>query len=322
MNALVFNKKGKAEDVLSLEEIPEPIRKENELTIKIIASPLNPADFMFIEKQYRVQPEFPQVAGFEGTGIIFENGGDSRYPLHSLVTFRHKNLWSEYVTIPKTKVTLLPDDFPVEKAAQLSLNSLTAWALLEQIDATPGSWVILSAGNSAVSKQVIQFARIKSIRTIALVRDISQKDELMQLGASFVTEVSEEVSEKIKIVTKDARIPGFLDAVGGQLCSRIIPVLSAQGKIILYGLFSAEQIHFHSSDIIFKNLCIKGFGIDAWIASKTESELNFAWQQIIREVAGEDFQLKVAATFKMEDFQKAIFESKNPVNGKVVFCMQ
>ena len=66
MKALFFNEKGKAEEVLQCGNIDEPDLLPGELKIKMLASPINPADFMFIEKQYRVQPRFPQIAGFEG----------------------------------------------------------------------------------------------------------------------------------------------------------------------------------------------------------------------------------------------------------------
>ena len=80
--------------------------------------------------------------------MVADNGGDDDYPINGLVAFRHKNVWSEYVSIPKTKVILLPNNFPVEKAAQLSLNPITAWALLEEINAKENEWIILSAGHS------------------------------------------------------------------------------------------------------------------------------------------------------------------------------
>ena len=87
----------------------------------IQASPINPADFMFIEKTYRVQPVYPQIAGFEGAGIIVGNGEDKHYPINTLVAFRHKNAWAEYVNVPKNKIISLLANMPVEKAAQLSI---------------------------------------------------------------------------------------------------------------------------------------------------------------------------------------------------------
>lgn len=70
MYSLSFEQKGDASQVLSYKKTDIPTPLQDELTIKVLASPINPADFMFIEKQYRLQPSFPQIAGFEGAGIV------------------------------------------------------------------------------------------------------------------------------------------------------------------------------------------------------------------------------------------------------------
>ncbi|QEC69342.1 hypothetical protein FRZ67_19260 [Panacibacter ginsenosidivorans] len=142
MQTLYFEEKGEAEKVLKLGEKEIADLLDNEVRVKVKASPINPADLMFIEKQYRVEPNFPQVAGFEGVGTITGNGGDENFPVDSIVAFRHKNIWAESVNIPKDKIILLPKNASVEKAAQLSLNPLTARALLEELDAKENEWII------------------------------------------------------------------------------------------------------------------------------------------------------------------------------------
>lgn len=266
MKALFFKQKGAAEKVLELGEKNVPDLSENEVKVKVLASPINPADFMFIEKQYRVKPEFPQIAGFEGAGIIIDNGGDENFPVNSIVAFRHKNVWAEFANIPKDKIILLPKNFSIEKAAQLSLNPLTAWALLEESSAKESEWIVLSAASSAVGRLIIQFAKNKGIKTIAIVRDFQQKETLLSLGASMVLISDNELLEKdIQELAKTERIASFLDAVGGGLASTIIKAISPNSKIIHFGLYSDQNVTYHNADIIFKNLTIKGFGIDGWL---------------------------------------------------------
>jgi NADPH2:quinone reductase len=101
MKALVFREKGKAEDVLRLVEVTLAPPEPNEVVVKTIASAINPNDFMFVEKQYRLMPIFPQIAGFEGCGILVDHNGNHEIPVGSLVSFRHKNVWGEYVHVPK-----------------------------------------------------------------------------------------------------------------------------------------------------------------------------------------------------------------------------
>lgn len=323
MQTLYFKEKGEAGKVLNLGENNIPDLLPDEIKVKVLASPLNPADFMFIEKQYRLEPKFPQIAGFEGAGIVVKNGGDDNFAINSIVAFRHKNVWAEFANIPKDKIILLPKDSSIEKASQLSLNPLTAWALLEVLNAKENDWIILSAGNSSVSKLVIQFAKSKNIKTIPIVRNFLQKEELLNLGATLVlNSQNEQIEEQIREVAKKERISGFLDAVGGDLTSKIIRSISPNSKIFHYGLYSELNVAYHSSDIIFKNLTIKGFGIDGWLNNKSKTEMNIIWTNIIQEVMNPDFKMDISKKYSFKDYQKAILESKNFKKGKTLFWME
>lgn len=320
MKVLLFRQKGVAEKVLELGDTTIPDLLSDEVRVKVLASPINPADFMFIEKTYRVTPVFPQIAGFEGAGIIVENGGDSRFPVNTLVAFRHKNAWAEYVNVPKQKIILLPKEMPLEKAAQLALNPLTAWALLEESGAMAGEWIILSAAVSALSKLIIQLAKKNGIKTLALIRENDLQAPLLNLGVTAVYYAdADDLELKIQSLTGGEKISGFLDAVGGKLAAKIIKVISVNGRIIHYGLFSEKMVSYHNADLIFKNLIIKGFGIDAWQKSKSDSEQKTIWKDIIYSVIQSDFIMDVSAKYTLEDFANAITATKSGNGGKVLF---
>jgi NADPH:quinone reductase-like Zn-dependent oxidoreductase len=322
VKTLYFNKKGKADEVLKLGENTIPDLLPNEVRVKIKASPINPADFMFIERVYRVKPVFPQIAGFEGVGTITDNNGDKDFPVGSLVAFRSKNIWAEFANIPKDKIVLLPQGFSITKAAQLSLNPLTAWALLEECKAKENEWIILSAGNSAVSKLIIQFAKNKGIRTISVVRNDDSNEELLSLGANLILRSdNDNIEEQIETFVKNGRISGFLDAVGGDLTSKIIKIISPDSYIIHYGLYGDQSTEYYNSDIIFKNLTIKGFGIDAWINSKTKTEMKQIWINIIQEIVNRGFKMKVSGKYPLENYKEAIKESRKIKDGKILFWM-
>lgn len=322
MKALLFRQKGAAEEVLEYDNINISDLLPDEVRVKVLASPINPADFMFIEKTYRVKPVYPQIAGFEGMGLIIENGGDDSFPVHSLVAFRHKNVWAEQVNIPKNTIIRLPQNIPIEKGAQLALNPITAWALIEEADARAGEWLILSAGSSAVSKLIIQLAKDKNIKTLAIIRGDTDPTPLLNLGTTAVVyDNAADLEIQIKSITGDNKIAGFLDAVGGELATKVIKVISVNSRIVHYGLFSDQPVMYHNSDIIFKNLVIKGFGIDAWLQSKTAVQLNTVWSELINAVIKSDFKMDVIAKYSLDDYEKAIVKSKSGNGGKVLFWM-
>lgn len=321
MRALIFNQTGAPGDVLEVRDINLPQPGKGEVTVKMLASPINPADFLFINGVYRIKPEFPQIAGFEGCGIVTDNGGAGTMPNGTLVAFRHKNAWSELVNVPIDKIVPLPDSFPVEKAAQLSLNPLTAWAVLEQSRAGAGDWLVLSAGTSAVSKLIIQFAKKKGIKTIVIVREQSQTELLLSLGASAVIPDNdlEQIARQIEAAASGARICSFIDAVGGDLATKVIPVIGTNGTVICYGLISNKNVAYHNADIIFKLITIEGFGIDKWMAGKTRMQLGSIWEQIIARVGEPGFIMQTAGQYAPEEYVAALKESRTTSTGKVLF---
>ncbi|QEC69341.1 zinc-binding dehydrogenase [Panacibacter ginsenosidivorans] len=181
----------------------------------------------------------------------------------------------------------------------------------------------LSAGNSAVSKLIIQFARNRGIKTIPIVRDLQQKEELLRLGANLVLKADNQaIAEQVQELAKTVRIAGFLDAVGGGLTSTVINTISPNSKIIHYGLYSEQPVMYHSSAVIFKNLTIKGFGIDGWLNGKLKTELKNIWADIIREIMNKDFKMEVSGKYPLIEFKRAIPESRKAENGKILFWME
>lgn len=87
MKILNFNKAGNPADVLSFTEKEKPVPGNNEVLIKVLGSPIQPADYFFINGTYRFKPEFPQTAGLEGAGIIESPGKNVPDVTGKLVSF-------------------------------------------------------------------------------------------------------------------------------------------------------------------------------------------------------------------------------------------
>src|SRR5882757_4092386 len=143
MKTIVFNTTGKAEEVLELIQKETPVPGDHEVLVKMAASPINPSDLFFIQGTYRFKPSFPdQTAGFEGAGIVERAGREVSIAPGTLVAFFYKQAWAEYVVLPAKDLAVLPPDFPIEKAAQFSLNPFTAWGLLDAAQPLGGEWML------------------------------------------------------------------------------------------------------------------------------------------------------------------------------------
>lgn len=59
---------------------------------------------------------------------------------------------------------------------------MTAVGLLEMAAVPKGQWLLQTAANSTIGRQLIQIARDYGIRTINIIRQSAHKAELEQLG--------------------------------------------------------------------------------------------------------------------------------------------
>jgi NADPH2:quinone reductase len=318
MKAIYFNKAGDPLEVLSVGEFDPPIAGLGEVRIKVMSSPINPADILFVKGKYRYQPKFPQIAGLEGTGIIEDAGSDVALPVGTPVSFLWRNTWAEYTVVPEEELVILPAGFPVEKAAQMALNPFTAWGLLERIALHKDEWLLLTAGSSVVSQLVIQLAARKGIRVIATVRDDKQKDRLDRLGAEVIDFSVEELEKRVLEITDGKGVEGALDAVGGPTATALLKCMATNGKVVDYAALSTEPFQANNSLFVYKNISLSGFGIRGYLRHKTRQEKADIAQQLTGIMAKDDFRLDVAAKFSMTDIKPALLEAQRSQNGKVL----
>jgi len=86
LKALCFEQAGEPTQVLRLREIEKPEPHPGEVRLKLIGSPINPADEMFIRGDYRIKAVFPEIAGLEGAGMIDAVGENVNLPVGAKVS--------------------------------------------------------------------------------------------------------------------------------------------------------------------------------------------------------------------------------------------
>ncbi|MDO6435157.1 zinc-dependent alcohol dehydrogenase family protein [Flavitalea sp. BT771] len=317
MQAIAFNKVGSPAEVLTLIEKEQPVPAEGEVLVKMLASPIHPADTFFIQGTYRFQPEFPdETAGFEGAGIVERVGKGVTVAAGSLVAFFGRRAWAEYVTVPAGELAVLPAGFPVEKAAQFSLNPFTAWGLLETARPVAGEWMLLTGANSSVSQILIQLAHRSGVRIIALVRDLAQADGLRALGADEVLDIEDQgLGKRVQELTGGKGFNVALDAIGGAIGTKIFELIAPFGRFVLYGSTKKEPAQYFNAQMVYKNLLVKGFGVRAYLNDQTASQRAAMIKGLVEALGDPAFQLPVAQSYRLDQFKEAIRENDRSGRG-------
>lgn len=318
MKSIIFKQTGNWTEVLEKDETNIDPLKDNEVQIKILARPINPSDAMFVQGVYRQKPLLPQIAGLEGSGIIEKCGQATDYSLlGKQVAFRSKGSWTEKINLTVDDFKIIPDTILPEVACQLSLNTMTAFALLDRANLSPNQWLLLTAAYSSVCRQIIQIAKQRSIKVVAIVRNEEYKEKLLLLGASLA--INSEKQDLVKEINENIEdgINASFDAIGGSIGSKLFKVAASNSKIIIYGRLSNDLAGFTNGDIIYKNLKIEGFGIDAWINSKNNNELNVVWQDILSSISNNSLHVHYDKVYSLTDFKQAINEYEKK-GGKII----
>jgi NADPH:quinone reductase-like Zn-dependent oxidoreductase len=301
MKAIVFARAGEPREVLEIRNVAEPALKTGEVVVEVAARPIHPADLAFIRGAYRIRPTFPQVAGLSGVGRVVK--GDPASGLHpgTRVAFRWPGAWAERVAVPFERAIALPEGVSDDDGAQLPMNPLTAWGLLDMANAKPGDWVGLTGPNSSVSHLVVSLSEMRGVRTLPI---------------ESTTEPG--LAERVRSFTEGRGLAALLDSVGGSLIERLFGAMQPGGTIIAYGTMSDEPISMRNATLIYSNLTWRGFGIDRWLSTITAESRARMLEALHDAMRNKRLPLPVRARFELADFQRAVRSAQEPVPGKVL----
>jgi hypothetical protein len=70
MKAVVFEKFADPAEVLQVREVPEPEPGPGQVRVRMLLSPIGPADFLTVRGEYGYRPKLPPTPGVEGVGIV------------------------------------------------------------------------------------------------------------------------------------------------------------------------------------------------------------------------------------------------------------
>lgn len=321
MHALRIHEFGDPAEVLRLEELVLPELAEGQVRLKMLASPINPADLNLIQGTYGVKPSLPVVAGIEGCGEVVESRAPGYEPGDRCIFLRRADLWASHVQVPASHLFKLPAGIDPRQAAMLKVNPATAWRLLTGFGDLPrGSWILQNAANSGVGRAVIRLAPLLGIRTINVVRRAELIPQMLMLGADHVLLDDEEAVESVQAIC--GRIPPLLafNAVGGESALRQLKSLAAGGTHITYGAMSRRPLTVPNGVLIFKEPRIRGLWITKWIESASRAELEEVYGKLADMMLAGGLNVPLASTHPLADFKSALDRVADPVrNGKVLF---
>lgn len=321
MKAAVFDRPGPPDEVLAVRNAPTPSPGRGEVLVRMLASPVNPSDLLYVRGQYSLKPSYPATPGFEGVGVVESSGGGlfGKYLRGKRVAVlggRTGN-WAEYAIAKAKQCVPVPSDLSDEQAATFFVNPATAYLLTREVLAAPsGGWLLQTAAGSELGKMVIRLGKEYGFRTINVVRRREQVAELQALGADHVLVESDgPLPEQVRSAVGVDGVPCVMDAVGGETGTQAVRCLSAGGKAVLYGVLSGEPLALDPRFLITGSKSVRGFWLGDFVQSKPLLKKLRLVRKLGKLIRTGVLKSDIAATFPLDRVADAVRQAAAPGKG-------
>jgi NADPH:quinone reductase-like Zn-dependent oxidoreductase len=315
---------------LALIEKPIPQPGPGQVLVKVLASPVNPSDLVYLQGNYGVEQTANAFAGFEGCGVVVNaNAGfyghylqGKRVAMAAQAGF--DGFWGNYALTRATNCLPLRQDISDEQGATLIVNPLTSVCLVERAMALSSKAVILNAAASQVGKGVIRYAKLAGVKVIATVRSPANVEVLQKLGADQVLLTTDpDYAQTLKQLAKQMQATVLLDAVAAQDTALVLHQMPEGSTAIIYGRLTETHARFGGefgvADLIFRNCRIEGFWLATFMRHAKPWQIIGLSRKVQKLFAEGIFTTDIYGVFSFDNFLPALAHyAENKSEGKVI----
>jgi NADPH:quinone reductase-like Zn-dependent oxidoreductase len=219
-------------EVISVEDVPEPEPREDEVVVRVKAAGVGPWD-AWIRSGKSVLPQpLPLTLGSDLSGVVHSIGpnveglqiGDEVF---GVTNERFTGAYAEYAVAKAAMIAPKPKSLNHMHAASVPVVAVTAWQMVFELTSlAPGESVLVQGGAGNVGAYAVQLAKRAGAMVITTA---SAKDAAYTrgLGADGVIDYrARQFEEQVK------DIDAVLDTVGGETLGRSYGVLKRGGILV------------------------------------------------------------------------------------------
>ncbi len=259
MRAVVFTGAG-GNEVVRLEERPDPEPLGGELLVSARYAGLNPADLSQRAGNYPAPPGSPpDVPGLEVAGTVTALGPEARgFEVGQRVFgIVGGGGLADRVVVHERHVVAVPDRLDDQQAASVPEAFITAHdAVLTQAGLRPGELLLVNGANGGVGTAGIQIAAAAGARVLGTVRDPVLRDRVAALGADVVDPED---------LVAEARARGgadvVLELVGAPNLEPDLDALALKGRIVIVGTGAGDTAPIALRKLMGRRARVIGTGL-------------------------------------------------------------
>jgi len=251
--------KASGELELSLADVPVPTPKENEVLVRIEASPINPSDLALLvgmadlstlktsgsgartvttakmpEKLMRAlasRVDESMPVGNEGSGVVVATGDSpaAKALLGKTVGVLGGSMYSQYRCLHLSQVMAVPDDTTFAEAASCFVNPLTSLGMVETMRREGHTALVHTAAASNLGQMLNRITQKDGVPLVNIVRKPEQAALLKEQGAKYVVDSSSPkfMDELTDALAATGATLAFDALGGGKLAGQILTAMEA-----------------------------------------------------------------------------------------------
>ncbi len=219
---------------VTVNEIPVPEPKENEVLIQVKAAAVNPVDILIASGRVRLIQDYamPLTLGNECSGIVEKVGdgvkdfrvGDkvyTRLPIKKIGAF------AEYVAVDCEAVAKMPSEYDFVSAAAIPLTGLTAYqGLVEELNVQPGNTLLITGASGSFGQIAVPMAKAMGLHVI-VTGNARSREKFCQMGVDRYIDYKKENYWEIL-----SAIDYVIDTLGATEFAHELSVLRAGGRLL------------------------------------------------------------------------------------------
>jgi NADPH2:quinone reductase len=243
VRAVVFAGAG-GNEVIRLEQRPDPVPGSEELLVRVTHAGLNPADLSQRDGSYPAPPGSPQdVPGLEVAGTVEACGAQvlGWQPGDRVFGLVGGGGLADRVLVHQRCVAPVPEGLDEAAAAAVPEAFITAHdAIRSQALLRPGDVLLVHGAAGGVGSAALQIGVVCGARVLGTVRSADAAALVRELGGEPI--MDENFAESVMTATDGRGADVILELVGAPHFPDNLRVVAMQGRIVVVGLGAGAQV--------------------------------------------------------------------------------
>ncbi len=295
-------------DRIPLKEIALPDVAAGQVRVKIQAASIGFVDGLKVQGLYQTKDTLPFTPGTEFAGVVDAVGsGVAGFAAgQAVMGMTRSGALAEFIVVPSTALTAIPDGVAPEAAAAFRANYLTAlYALSERGSLKPGEILLVLGAAGGVGIAAVQVGKLLGARVIAAASTDEKRQFAADHGADATIDYTKaDWRDALKELTSDHGADVIYDPVGGDVSVQAFRSIAWNGRHLVVG-FAAGKIPALPFNLpLLKGGILTGVDI-AQIARREPEAERRVTTQLLTWLSEKKLVPVVGQVFPLADFREA-----------------